>query len=292
MMRRSKTSPIRLGAADVEVVVQDLLEEDSPRDRAVEHLGQGELGLQNGQLIPVAGGLVLRGERVGQNLEPLAQQRLDVRRAQTVTDRLQGRHVIAGGKPVVQRLEPDLLLGRLPLRPLIAVNAQLRGVREIGAELDEERAEIGIHAVEIKEVDERRGAHQPGIAAPGPRVVATLGAPHSRLLLRPPDEQHPLVLGEGGEELLGEIVLPLTLREMDQLQAPGGDETVNVRDKRLGHRIHQRRGRILMTAVTDEKPRDPATVGQPWHPHVEIHPVDRLHLKTHVISKGIRGTAR
>ena len=32
-------------AADVEVVADDLLEEDPTRDRCVEHLGQGELGL-------------------------------------------------------------------------------------------------------------------------------------------------------------------------------------------------------------------------------------------------------
>ena len=48
-----------VGAADVEVVVQHLLEEDPPGDRAVEHLGQGELRLQDRQLVAVAGGLVL-----------------------------------------------------------------------------------------------------------------------------------------------------------------------------------------------------------------------------------------
>jgi hypothetical protein len=47
-----------------------------------------------------------------------------------------------------------------------------------------------------------------------------------------------------------------------------------------------------MAAVGDEEPRDPTPVGQPRHPHVEIHPVDRLHLKGHVISKDIRDTAR
>ncbi len=36
-----------VGTADVEVVVQDPFEEDPPGDRAVEHLGQRELGLQD-----------------------------------------------------------------------------------------------------------------------------------------------------------------------------------------------------------------------------------------------------
>ena len=45
-------------AADVEVVADHLLEEDPPGDRRVEHLGQGELGLQDRQVVAVAGGLV------------------------------------------------------------------------------------------------------------------------------------------------------------------------------------------------------------------------------------------
>src|SRR6266511_3149587 len=61
-----------VGAADVEVVVQYLLEEDPPGDRAVEHLGEGELGLQDRQLVAVPGRLVLGCERVGQDPQPLA----------------------------------------------------------------------------------------------------------------------------------------------------------------------------------------------------------------------------
>src|SRR5659263_213481 len=71
-----------VGAANVEVLVQHLLEEDSPGHRSVEHLGEGELGLQDRQLVPVAGRLIGGGERVGQDLQPLAQQRLDVPRSQ------------------------------------------------------------------------------------------------------------------------------------------------------------------------------------------------------------------
>ena len=67
-----------VGATDVEVVVQDLLEEDPPGHRAVEHLGQRELCLQDRQLVAVAGVLVFWGEWIGQDRKPLAQQRLDV----------------------------------------------------------------------------------------------------------------------------------------------------------------------------------------------------------------------
>jgi hypothetical protein len=43
-----------IGAADVEVVADDLLEEDPTRGRCVEHLGQGELGLQDRQVVAAA----------------------------------------------------------------------------------------------------------------------------------------------------------------------------------------------------------------------------------------------
>jgi len=53
-----------IGAADVEVVADDLLEEDPTRGRCVEHLGQGELGPQDRQVVAVASGPIGRGERM------------------------------------------------------------------------------------------------------------------------------------------------------------------------------------------------------------------------------------
>src|SRR5215218_3035603 len=279
-------------AADVEVVMQHLLEEDPPRDGPVEHLGQGELRLQDRQLIAVAGGLVLGRERVGQDRQPFAQQRVDVFRAEAVADRLDSGHVLAGGEPVVQRLEPDAGLRGLAFGPLVAVDAQLGGVGEVGAELEEERAEVGVHAVEVEEVDERRRADQPGVATPGRLAVAALGAPHPGLLLGPADEQHPLLVGELRQELLREVVLALALGERHQLQPARGDEAVDVGDERLGHRIHQRRRGVVVAAVADEEALHPAAVGQSGLPHVEIHPVDALQLEDHMLVEDISDAAR
>jgi hypothetical protein len=53
-----------IGAADVEVVADDLLEEDPTRGRCVEHLGQGELGPPDRQVVAVASGPIGRGERM------------------------------------------------------------------------------------------------------------------------------------------------------------------------------------------------------------------------------------
>ena len=49
-----------------------------PVTGCVQHLGQGELGLQDRKLIPVAGVPVGVGERVRQDRQPLVQQRLDL----------------------------------------------------------------------------------------------------------------------------------------------------------------------------------------------------------------------
>jgi hypothetical protein len=43
-----------------------LFEEDPPAGGGVKHLGQRELGLQDGDLVAVTGGVVLTGERVRQ----------------------------------------------------------------------------------------------------------------------------------------------------------------------------------------------------------------------------------
>ena len=88
-----------------------------PDTGLVEHSGQAELGLQDRQLVAVAGGLVVVGERVGQDSQPLAQQRVDLRRSEAVANALQRRYVVDCGEPVVEGLEPDPGLGRLAFAP-------------------------------------------------------------------------------------------------------------------------------------------------------------------------------
>jgi hypothetical protein len=58
--------------ADVEILPADLLQEDAATQRTVQDLGQGELGLQDGQLIAVAGLTI--GCRVGWG-NPASQRR-------------------------------------------------------------------------------------------------------------------------------------------------------------------------------------------------------------------------
>jgi hypothetical protein len=82
--------------------------------------------------------------------QPLAQQRVDVRRTQLVADRLQGGRVGDRGEPVVQCLEGYPGPAGLPLRPVIAVDARPGAAGEAGAELEEERAGIGVHGIDVE----------------------------------------------------------------------------------------------------------------------------------------------
>ena len=228
---------------------------------------------------------VVLGERMRQDPQPLAQQGIDVPGAQGAADRLQRGRVVAGGEAVVQGLKADVGLGCLPLGPVVAVNAQLGVEREVAAELQEERAEVGIDAIEVKVVDHGTGLHQPGVAR-AVRATAFPGAPDHRLLLPAPDVQDPLLCREPGQVPLGEVVLAF-LAEVHQVQAVRLSEVVDVRDEGLGHRIHQRGRGELITPVPDEEDRHPAAVLQPGLIDVEVHPVDALDLQHHVIGQDV-----
>jgi len=120
-----------VGAPHIQVLGDDGLEEGPPRGGTVQHLGQGELGLEDREVVAVAGPAVRGGERVRQAGEPLAQQPVDADRVQSVADALQAGRVITGGEAVVERLEADPGLGCLALGRLVAVDAQLGCVGEI-----------------------------------------------------------------------------------------------------------------------------------------------------------------
>ena len=68
-----------IGAADVEVVADDLLEEDPTRDRCLEHLGQGELFLQDRQVVAAAAARPASANGCGESGQPFARQRIDIR---------------------------------------------------------------------------------------------------------------------------------------------------------------------------------------------------------------------
>ena len=86
-------------------------------------------------------------------------------------------------------------LRQLPLEVLVAVDAQLGVVREVRAELREERPEVLVHRVDVVVVHHRRRRHQPRIRSEHRMVTHfTLAANYGRIsgLYRRRDPTHDL----------------------------------------------------------------------------------------------------
>jgi hypothetical protein len=173
----------------------------------------------------------------------------------------------------------------------VAVEAQLGGVREIRAELQEERAEVGVDGIDVELVDHPGGLHDPRIRLPV-GVAASFGAKHHRLLLRPANEQHPLLGGEPGQVLAHHVVLALPLGEVHPGQPLVTGEAAHPRAERVGD-LPQRRGR------RDRQPQlpldiaeQPTGVLQLRNVDVAVQPVHALHLEHDMVGQDISDGAR
>ena len=147
--------------AEVEILADDFFEEPAAGAGPIEHLGQREFGLQDRELIAIAGGAVGGGEGMRQTAEPLAEHGVDLRRIEGVGDPLHARGVVAGPDAVVERVVGDAALRELAFEPLVPVQTELHGVGKVGAELDEQRAEVAVHEVDVVVIDRRRRADDP-----------------------------------------------------------------------------------------------------------------------------------
>ena len=121
-----------IGTSEIEVVTDHLLEEDATRKGPVQGLGQGELGLEDRDVVAVARSTVGSGEGVRQDAQPLADEAVDLGRAEPGADRVETLRVLAGEKAIVEGLEGDAGPLGLALGPLVAVQADLGVVVGIG----------------------------------------------------------------------------------------------------------------------------------------------------------------
>src|SRR3984893_16607776 len=146
-----------LRPAEIEVLADHLLEEQSAVHRPVEHLRQGELGLQDRDVVAVAGLAIRPSERMRQQAQPLAQKAVDLLRREAVTDFLQLRGSGTAEHAIVERLEGDAFLRELALGVFMAVQAELGIERKVAAELEEERTEIAVDRIDVIVVHHRGG---------------------------------------------------------------------------------------------------------------------------------------
>ena len=87
------------------------------------------------------------------DFHPPLEERLDMSRAEPVTDALQSSPVVTGGEPVGQLNQVATGFGGLAFGPLVAVHPHLGRVGEVATDLDETRPEVGVEDIEV--VDRR-----------------------------------------------------------------------------------------------------------------------------------------
>jgi hypothetical protein len=150
------------------------------------------------------------------------------------------------------------------------VDQQLGAIGEVRGELDEERPEVLIHAVHVELVHHRGRLDDPRIGA-AISSPALFGPEHRVLLLRPPDEQHPLRAPgrlERGQVLVHHIVLALAPGKVDAGDAVRAGEGGQPAGEVPAHRgDHRGRGDRLAQVAMDERQ-------QPLHPlqlgHIQV----------------------
>ena len=268
-----------LGSSQVEVLADHRLKEMAPGQGPVEHLGAGELRLQDGELEVVAGRVVRRREGVREPSQPLGHHRRDPLRAQVIEDLLRAGGIGAGEQPVVQGLEGNALFGQLPLDVLMAVETDPRGVGEVGAELDEQGTEVLIDQVEVVVVAHHRPAGEPGVRLTGVGAALLDHAEAGKALLGGADVQDALRAGEVLQPFPGDLVFALPLAEGNDIDPFALGKGMDRLDEVPTDRGHQHRRGDLGPAMGLEEGRHPAAGLQPWLIQVEIQPVDPFEIQ-------------
>src|SRR5262249_2993813 len=148
--------------------------------------------------------------------------------------------------------------------------------------------EVFVDAIEIVVVDHGGGLDDPRISRSGALTAATLGPHDAGLFLRLADIQHASVIREFLQVRLRNVVLALALLEGNEINTFAGDELLNVVNECLGHRRDGRCGGKPLAPVNPQVSQHAAYRLQGRHVDVEIHPVDRLVLKHHMITYYVR----
>ena len=174
-------------------------------------------------------------------------------------------------------------LGGLPLGPLVAVDPDLGRVGEVGADLDERRAEVLVPQVEVVAGHppvslgegelRRRRAGLPPVSGPDPLE-----------LLRHPDRRH--LRPAGGRRPLQvrghHVGLAVVLGELDPRDVVGLGEGGHRPAEPLPDLVEQRRGGNRQAQVLGHE-RDHLPAGlQDRHVGVEVDPVQALDVQLHM----------
>jgi hypothetical protein len=208
-------------------------------------------------------------------------------RREVVADLLEALGIGAAQNAIVERLEGDVFASQLPLGVFVAIDAKLGIERKVGAELQEERPEVTVYRIDVIVVHHGGGPHDPRVRLTGLWTPALLSAEHRGLLLRFADEDDPFFLAEVAQVLRHHRVFSLSFAERHQRHILAHHKLFQRRHKAPTHRAHQGRRRQRLAAMVPEEAHYPKLGLQPWHIDVEVHPVDALDRKLHMILEDI-----
>lgn len=170
----------------------------------------------------------------------------------------------------------------------MTIDAELGVVGKVRAELQKERPEVLVHAVEIVMVDHPCRLNDPGIGRARALTAATLGPHDARFFLRLADIQDAFVLLELPHVPLRDVVLALALLKGNEIDPFAHDKLLDVTNERFGHRRDSRCGGKPLASMNPQVPQHASHRLQGGHINVEVHPVDRLVLKHHMITQYVR----
>jgi len=175
----------------------------------------------------------------------------------------------------------------LALDVLVPIDAQLRVVREVGAELQQERPEVTIHGVEVVLIHHGRRTVQPGVRGSRRRIPSPLRPEDRGLLLRLAYEEQALIASEACPVLRRDVVLALLPLEADDVELLGAGEVFQCPHESLGHRRHQRRRGEPIPPTLAKEPGNPSLGLQDRDHRIQVHAIDPLDLQRHVVTQDL-----
>ena len=169
----------------------------------------------------------------------------------------------------------------------MSVQAKLGVVGKVGAELQEERAEVSVHDIDVEVVHHSCGAYQPGIGHPGLFVPPPLGAEHRSFFLRFADQHDTFLTATALPVFLGDVVLAFPFPEGDHGNLFLSRKSLQRADEGLADGLHQDAGGKRVSAMKSEEAGHPAFPLQLRDVHVQVHPVNAFYLQRHMLPQNL-----
>lgn len=138
-----KEEPDAIGGPEVQILANDRFEEVAALHGTREDLRQTDFDLLEREAVRVAGGVIRGAHGRREPGDPPIEERLHVGGPERIADRLHPHRIRTGEKSVIETLEADGRTPELLFDPLMAVETQLDGIRQIGPKLQERRPPFG-----------------------------------------------------------------------------------------------------------------------------------------------------